>query len=131
MKVMQSPVDYASNYLKEKVKQDHVQMEKEREDAEFLEMLRVRREKSESEFREERRAESEKFRLGVKPLRPLPELPPMLVKGEPHDSSAPALINPSPALRKEVGVLDIVNDKGVLGIGLAGLLRRRLGILNV
>lgn len=131
MKTMQSPVDYASNYLKEKVKRDHVQTEKEREDAEFLEMLRVRREKSESEFREERRAELEKFRLGVKPLRPLPELPPMLVKGEPHDSSAPALINPSSAVRKGAEVSGIANDKGVLGFGLAGLLRRRLGILNV
>ena len=128
MKVMQSPVDYASNYLKEKAERDHVQTEKEKRDTEFFTELRTRREKEMAELREKRRVEQEAFRKETRPLRPLPSLPPALIKNEPHDPSAPMLVNPNPELRERERRLSIADDKGIFGLGLLGLIRRRRGL---
>lgn len=99
-------------------------------EAEFFAELRENREKSNAEFLEKRRADEEEFRAGIVPLKPLPNLPPALVLGEPHDSDAPMLVNPGPTLKRgaRVGVLGAA-EEGIFGFGLLGVLRKRTGLL--
>lgn len=123
LKAMQSPSHESwSKYIqKHQQKIEEEKQAQEERDEKFYRGLRERREKSKAEFQEKRRLDQERLRAETKPLKPLPELPPALIKGELISPSTPALINPEPREEKAPGA----EAGGIFGFGIFPLLRRR------
>lgn len=131
--------DFAKNYKEKRAEAEEKRQGKEKQGTKFFADVRARREESKAENAEKSQkawdalyrqpewhpvSDAEYERISRRANKPA------LIQLESIRPDQPALINPpTSARREEAGGLGIAGEKGVLGFGLLGAVRKSLGLL--